>query len=183
MSATTSSKPGGVRFRAISMTASGCLGAKRILVAMEVSSLSLLLKGNGRRHARHAPVDFRGVPLPRGVLDQPGVAGAEDVLGAVAQPDLEPTRENDDELTARGRMPVLEVPGRAFPEGYLRGGQPLAPIRSLGQGNGLDMGLPVGACIKPEQRHDCRPPRVGVENVGIVARGEGPEPALKSPRL
>src|SRR6266704_776182 len=80
---------------------------------------------------------------------------------------------------APGRMPVLEVSGRAFTEGYLGGGQPFAPVRGLGEGDGLDMRLPVSACIEPEQRHDGCPPRVGVENVGIVARGESLETRLE----
>src|SRR6266436_8459959 len=82
-------------------------------------------------------------------------------------------------------MPVLEIPGGAFAERYLGGGQSFAPVRGLGQGDGLDRGLPVSACIEPEQRHDGRPPRVGVENVGIVARGESLETRLEessSPR-
>src|SRR5262245_59575592 len=127
MSATTSSKPGGVRFRAISMTASGCLGAKRILVAMGSAS-SLLLERNGRRHARHVAVDFRRVPLARRVLDQPGIAGTEDVLGAVAESDLELARQDDDELPARRRVPVLEVPDRTFPERDLGRGEAFAPV-------------------------------------------------------
>src|SRR4029453_17065303 len=133
------------------------------------SPRSLLLKGDRGRHARHVPVDFRGVPLPRGVLDEPGVTGAEDVLGSVAQPDLQLARENDHELPARRRMPVLEIPDRALPEGYLGGGQPLAPVRGLGQRDGLDMGLPVGAGIEPEQWRGGIPPRVGADTAG---RGE-----------
>jgi len=45
----------------------------------------------GNRRGEHGIVaeDARGVALAGRVLDEAGVAGAEDVLGAVAQPDLE----------------------------------------------------------------------------------------------
>ena len=43
------------------------------------------------------------------VLDEPRVARAEHVLGAVAQTDLELAGENDDELTARCGVPVEEL--------------------------------------------------------------------------
>ena len=42
------------------------------------------------------------------VLHQADVSGAEDLRGAVAQPDLELAREDDDELPPRGGMPIEE---------------------------------------------------------------------------
>src|SRR5712691_4528935 len=188
MSATTSSKPGGVRFRAISMTASDCLGAKRILVAMRVSlvaatgvtaSGSLLLQRNRRRQAGLVAVDSRRVPLSRRVLDQARVAGAEDVLRAVSQADLELAREDDDELPPRRRVPVDEAPNRIFPKGNLGRRQALDPVRGLGKRDRLDVRLAVRARVQSEQSHRCL---LGheVENDGIVARGKAPKTRLET---
>src|SRR5512138_3106574 len=52
-------------------------------------------EGDGRRDARHGAVGARGVALARGVLDEAGVPGTEEVRAAVAQPDLELSGEDD----------------------------------------------------------------------------------------
>src|SRR5215813_7031318 len=177
MSATTSSKPGGVRAgrsprrRRPAWERKGSWSPWR-------SPLSLLLERNGGRHARHVAVHLGRMALARGVLDQTSVTRAENVLGAVAQPDLELAGEDDHELPPRCRVPVLEVPRRALPEGDLRGGEALGPIGSLGEGNWLDVGLAVVAGVESEQGHG-DPPRVGVKNDGIVARGRSMETRLE----
>ena len=66
--------------------------------------------GIGGGHARLVAVHARGMSFARGVLDQSRVTGAEDVLGAVAEADLELTGKDDDELPARRRMPVEKCP-------------------------------------------------------------------------
>src|SRR5207244_6005705 len=92
-------------------------GANKILVAMLTS---LLRQRDRRRHANLVAQDSRGVALARRVLDQPGGAGAEDVLGAVAQADLELAGEDDDELAAWGRMPVDVLAERPLAERDMR---------------------------------------------------------------
>src|SRR5262249_1524401 len=82
------------------------------------------------------------------------------------------------ELPARRRMPVLKVAHRAFPERDPRGGEALAPVGGFGEGNWLDVGLAVVAGVESEQGHG-DPPRVGVKNDGIVARGRRMETRLE----
>src|SRR5512145_2453684 len=137
------------------MTASDCRGAKRILAGM-----SLLLEGNGGGEARLVAVDARGVPPPGGVLHEPRVAGAEDVLGSVAEPDLELTGKDDHELAPRGGMPVDEVADRALAERDLGGREPLGPRGRPRQINWLNVGLPVLAGVEPECLHGALAPAV-----------------------
>src|SRR5207247_10891942 len=110
----------------MSRITSGWRGANRILVAMLTS---LLRQRDRRRHANLAAQDSRGVALARHVLDQPGVAGAEDVLGAVAQADLELAGEEDDELATWGWMPVEVLAERPLAARELRRRQAIRPLR------------------------------------------------------
>src|SRR5215470_15857891 len=96
-SATTSSKPAGVIAFAIVRIISGCLGANRIFLAIGALR-SLLRERDRRRHDRFLADDARGVALTGGVLDEPGVARTEHVLGAVTQPDLQLAGQDNDEL-------------------------------------------------------------------------------------
>src|SRR5947209_7539944 len=112
----------------MSRITSGWRGANRILVAMLTSRLR---QRDRRRHANLVAEDSRGVALARRVLDQPGVAGAEDVLGAVAQADLELAGEDDDELAAWGRMPVEVLAERPLAEQDLRRCEALRPLQRL----------------------------------------------------
>src|SRR2546426_10264261 len=136
MSQTTSSTPGGVSGRAMSRITSGWRGANRILVAMLIS---LARQRERRRHAGLVAEDSRGVALARRVLDQPGVAGAEDVLGAVAQADLELAVEDDDELAAWGWMPVEVLAERPLAERDLRRCEALRPLRRPAEVDRLDV--------------------------------------------
>src|SRR2546425_11832497 len=88
----------------MSRITSGWRGAKRILAAMP-GSLRLRERDRGR-DAGSVAEDARGVPAARRVLDQPGVARAEDELPAVAQADLELAAEHADDLAAHGRAPI-----------------------------------------------------------------------------
>src|SRR5262249_15440887 len=124
----------------MAMTLSGCLGENRILGGMAVSSR--LREWDRGRHDGLPADHARGVSLPGGVVDEAGVAGTEDVLGAIAQADLEPARQDDDELTARRRMPVEESPDRPYAERDLRGRPPVEPVRLLGDVDRLDPPLP-----------------------------------------
>jgi hypothetical protein len=49
----------------------------------------------------------RGMTLTRGVFDQASIAGAKDVLRAVTQADFELSGQDDDELAAWCRVPIL----------------------------------------------------------------------------
>src|SRR4026207_2579765 len=102
-SATTSSKPAGVIDFAIVRITSGWLGAKRIFLAISVTSLLGERNRRGRRGLLAARA--RGVALTGGVLGEARSAGTEHVLGAVAQPDRELAGQDDDELAARRRVP------------------------------------------------------------------------------
>src|SRR2546422_622404 len=135
----------------MSRITSGWRGANRILVAMLTS---LLRQRDRRRHANLATQDSRGVALARRVLDQPRVAGTEDVLPAVAQADLELAGEDDDELTPRGRMPVEVLADRPLAERDLRRRQTLRPLRRPGQVDRLDARLPVRARVESERLHE-----------------------------
>src|SRR5439155_925240 len=84
--------------------------------------------GNRRGEHRIVAEDARGVAFAGRVLDQAGVAGAEDVLGAVAQPDLELAGQDDHELAPRRRMPVDELTARPLAERDLRGRYSLGGI-------------------------------------------------------
>src|SRR3954469_18191013 len=108
---------------AISMMTGGCLGANRIFLAM--GPLLLLSERDGGGHDRDLADDPRGVALAGRVLDQPRVAGAEHVLGAIAEPDLELALQDDHELPPRRRVPVEEAADRPHAERDLRGRQPL----------------------------------------------------------
>src|SRR2546426_584689 len=164
MSQTTSSKPGGVSVRAMSRLASGWRGPNRILVALLTSLLS---QRDRRRHANLVAQDSRGVALARRVLDQPGVAGAEDVLGAVAQADLELAGEDDDELAAWGRMPVEVLAERPLAERDLRRRQALRPLRHAPEVDRLDARLPIGARVESKRSHRSPPvPVVGTDGMG-----------------
>src|SRR5215470_5587577 len=118
----------------MSTTASGCFGANRILVAI------LLRQRDGGREAWIVADHARGVALTGRVLDQTRVAGAEDVLGAVAEADLELNLEDDHELAPRCGVPVDELTTRPLAERDLRRAQPLGPLRLLAQIEGLDVG-------------------------------------------
>src|SRR4026208_210527 len=158
----------------MSSTASDCFGANRILVAMAL----LLRERDSGGQTRYAAVDAGGMSLAGGVLDQPRVAGAEEVLGAVAQPDLELAREDDHELPERRGMPVDEVADRALPKRNLGGREPLGPRRGSLEIDRLDVGLPVGAGVEPECLHDS-PRRCGLSrergdySTGGAERGRG----------
>src|SRR2546421_13074647 len=106
-----------------------------------------------RRDAGSVAEDARGWPPARRVLDQPGVARAEDVLSAVAQADLELAGEDDDELSARGRVPVEVLADRPLAEADLRRRQPLRPLRCPAEVDRLDARLPVGPRVEPECSH------------------------------
>src|SRR5204863_9017212 len=135
---------------------SGCLGANRIFLAM--CPLRLLLdERNGGGHDRDLADDPRGVALAGRVLDQPCVAGAEHVLGAVAQADLELPLQDDHELPARRRVPVEEAADRPHAERDLRGRQSLEPVGLLVDVDRLDAPLPVGAGVEPERSHGALP--------------------------
>src|SRR5712664_3429160 len=149
MSAMSSSKPAGVSERAISSTASDCLGANRILVAMAIAP-----REGWYGEARLAAVHAGGVALAGDVLDQAGVARTEQVLRAVAQPDLELAREDDHELAPGRGMPVDEVADRALAERDLGGREPLGPGRRAGEIDRFDVGLAVAAGVEPECLHD-----------------------------
>src|SRR3989442_14599114 len=88
------------------------------------------------------------VPLARRVLDQSRVAGAEHVLPAVPQADLELPGEDDHELAARGRMPVEELSDRPDAERDLRGRQPLRPLPCSSQVDRLALRVPIGPRVK-----------------------------------
>src|SRR5262245_37408682 len=122
----TSSNPAGAMDRAISRIAGGCFGQKRILLMASLSR-----KRNGRGQTRLIAVHARGVAPPRRVLDQPRVARAEDPLRAIAEPDLELARQDDDELPPGRRVPVDESPNRILTKRDLSGGEAFAPVRSL----------------------------------------------------
>src|SRR6185295_1598981 len=68
-------------------------------------------------------------------------------------PDLELARQDDDELPSRRRMPVDEVADRALPERDLGGREPLGPGRRAREIDRFDVGLAVGAGVKPECLH------------------------------
>ena len=105
---------------------------KTILVAMSGSFCGLtrrLRQWDGRGHADLGAEDARRVPLARRVLDESGVARPEDVLGAVAEADLELPGKNDDELAARRRVPIEELAHRPLAERDLRRREPLQPVR------------------------------------------------------
>src|ERR687887_2016675 len=155
-SAITSSKPAGVMALAMVTITSGCLGANRIFVAMMVS-VSLLGERDGGRHDGNVADDARGVALTGRVLDQPRVPGAEHVLGAVAEADLELALQDDDELPARRRVPVERPADRPDVEGDLRRGQALEPVGLLVDVDPVDAPLPVGAGVEPERSHGILP--------------------------
>src|SRR5256712_4814016 len=148
----------------MSRITSGWRGANRILVAMLTS---LLRQRDRRRHAGLVAQDSRGVALARRVLDQPGVAGAEDVLGAVAQADLELAGEDDDELAAWGRMPVEVLAERPLAERDLRRRQALRPLRHAPEVDRLDARLPIGARVESKRSHRSPPvPVAGTDGIG-----------------
>src|SRR5712691_2648947 len=99
---------------------------------------SKLRERDRRRHAGSVAEDARRMPPARRVLDQPGVARAEDVLSAVAQADLELAGEHDDELAARGRVPVEVLADRPLAETDLRRREPLRPVRCPAEVDRLD---------------------------------------------
>src|SRR5262245_52737852 len=117
-----------------------------------LSSMVTLPPRSGERHGggepRHGAVHPCGVALARRVLDQARVAGAEDVLRAVAEPDLELAAQDDDELPPRRRMPVDEPTHGILAEADLRRRQPLHPVRVLAEVDRLDVRLPVGARVE-----------------------------------
>src|SRR5207245_8201815 len=100
-----------------------------------------------RRQAGSVTEDARSMPPARRVLDQPGVARAEDVLPAVAHTDLELAGENDDELAARGRVPVEVLADRPLAKPDLGRRQPFRPVGNLGQVVRLDLRLSVRARV------------------------------------
>src|SRR5438128_7771720 len=143
--------------RARSTISSALVGANRILLAMLSSLLSMLrlCQRDRRGHAALVAEDARGVTLARGVLDQARVAGAEDMLGPVAQPDLELAGEDDHELSARRRVPVDVATDRPVAERDLGRGQAGRPLLGLGQIDRLDVRLPVGPRVESVRSHPC----------------------------
>src|SRR6185369_4672645 len=150
-SATTSSKPAGVIDFAIVRITSGWLGAKRIFLAISVTSL--LGERNRRGHHGLLADHARGVALTGGVLDQARIAGTEHVLGAVAQPDLELAGQDDDELAARRRVPVEEPTHRPHAERDLRRRQSLQPVVLLLDVDLVDPPLSIRPRVQPERSH------------------------------
>jgi hypothetical protein len=120
----------------------------------------MVAQRDGRRHARHGALDPRGVALARDVLDQPRVARAEDVRGAVAEADLELAGEDDDELAPRRGVPVDEVAHRALAERDLGGVEALGPLGRARDVDGLDVRVAVGTGIEAERSHRVLPEQV-----------------------
>ena len=123
--------------------------------------MSLLRERDRRRQAGLVAVDSRGVPLARRVLDESGVARPEDVLGAVAEADLELPGENDDELAARRRVPVEELAYRPLAERDLICRKPLQPVGLGLELDPLDVRLLVGTRVQPECAHRALPFFIG----------------------
>src|SRR5690242_3109794 len=88
-----------------------------------------------------------------GVLHQPRVAGTEQMLGAVAQADLELAGEDDHELAPWRGMPVDEVADRALAERDLGGGQAFGPGRGALEIDRFDVRLAVVTRVEPECLH------------------------------
>src|SRR5262245_37846006 len=149
-----SSKPAGASERAISRMAGGWFGQNKILL---MRLASLLREGNRRGQTRLIAVHAGGVTAARRVLDQSRVAGPEDVLRAIPEPDLELTGEDDHELTARRRVPVDEAADRVLAVRDLRGRQALAPLGSLGELDRVDVRLAVSPRVQSKESH--RAPR------------------------
>src|SRR5437867_772574 len=93
--------------------------------------------------------------LAGGVLDQARVAGTEYLRAAVTAADLELPRENDDELSARRRVPVEEAVLRPDAERDLRGRQTLEPVGLLLDVDRLEMRLPVRPGVEPPGLRPC----------------------------
>jgi hypothetical protein len=60
-----------------------------------------------------------GMPLARGILDQPRIAGSEASYRSIAEPDFEFTRYQDDVLPSRRGMPVDECAARLLSKYYM----------------------------------------------------------------
>src|SRR5262245_49797185 len=114
---------------------------------------SLLGQRDGRRHAGLIAVHTRRVTSTRRVFDEPRIARTEDGLRAVAQADLELTRQNDDELAARRRMPVEEPSDRILTECNLCRCEAFRPVRRLREVDLLDVGLSISSGVQPKRRH------------------------------
>src|SRR5262245_65386368 len=137
----------------MSRTAGAWLGEKRITL---MACASLLRERDGGGDTGPGAVHARGVALAGGVLDEPGVAGAEDLRGAVAEPDLEVALEDDDELPPRRRMPVDEAADGILAEDDLRRRQALDPVGVGREIDHLEVRLPVRArkeSIRSHPRH------------------------------
>ena len=93
-----------------------------------------------------------------GIFDQPSVAGAKQVGGAVAQANLDISVDADHVLPAGGRVPVDESAGFILPEGYVRGLNLFGQLRVSGQGGLFDVGLAVVAGVHSVDAHVSSPP-------------------------
>src|SRR6266508_4108236 len=144
----------------MSRIASGCLGMKTILVAMSGSFCGLTRRLHSfptRRSSDLVAENARRVALAGRVLNESRVARAEDVLGPVAQTDLELPGKNDDELAARRGVPVDELAHRPLAERDLIRRKPLQPVGLGLELDLLDVCLLVGARIQPECAHRALP--------------------------
>src|SRR5205085_2104822 len=84
------------------------------------SPLALVLQADGGGDAGLVAEGDCGVTFARGVLDEAGVAGAEDLPSAVFEADLEAAGEDDDELALGGGVPVLKDAGLPGTEAHGR---------------------------------------------------------------
>ncbi len=98
-----------------------------------------------------------GVTLSGGVLDQSGVPGPEDLLGPVAQANLQLSGQNDYELTSRSGMPIRRISHSRFPKDNVGCIPGLGPLRSLGKVNRVYVGLSVVAAVKSKGAHNISP--------------------------
>src|SRR5215510_8438738 len=113
------------------------------------------------RQAGLSAHDAGRVPLARQVFRQGYVPRTIAMLGAVAEADLDFTRQSDHELPARRVVPVREVAGLGRPEHYALGVLQGRELRMRGGVELLDVGLAILAGVQPNHVAHAGPPRAG----------------------
>jgi hypothetical protein len=132
----------------------------------------LVRQWNGSGDTGHIAVGGGGVTLSGGVLNQACVPRPEDLLGPVAEPYLQLSGQNDDELPSWSGMEIRKIPHLRFPKNDVGCIPGLGPFRSLGKVHRVYVGLTVAA-VKPK----------GTHNISPKIKFVFPVPRLGSPKI
>lgn len=152
------------------------LGLSRLLPPTDIVGRSMLvLQNHGGGNARLVADDGGGVAPAGGVFDESDVAGPESLHGSIFEAYLEMPGDDEDKLSPRRRMPVLERSGAVDFEASGRDVYASDPVRRIGQVDLFAAGPPRSVGVHAINTHESPPTDDGPRwHQGTLARRADP---------